>query len=318
MGLLGRDVRVRHTGNVHFSWSGGSAQATPTGTPGPGTIRFAVASVSALRELLEPTSLPEDMIEEVLSDTNTLWLLGAPDELVAGELVLCHPPLGPGEVRAVVNQTEDHRLWRVTVVTRDRPGLLAGTSATLSAAHLSIVDAAVTVLPRSRLAMQRLTVSTRPGEMSEVDWSQLGRDLRDNLAGGELPASPFVPKGAVVIEAQPQDLGRTVVTVEAPDGVGLLHAAAAWFEANGCNVEACRAGTEGDRARSVFIITGPVDTAALASELSGPDAGSIVTRVATTPLHVTIGVISGLVRATKGAVRTAGKLASLPCRRRNG
>jgi len=64
-----------------------------------------VASVATLRELLEPTTLPADLVGEMLSDTNTLWLLGAPDELVAGELVLCHPPLGAGEVRAVVNQT---------------------------------------------------------------------------------------------------------------------------------------------------------------------------------------------------------------------
>jgi glycine cleavage system regulatory protein len=251
-----------------------------------------VASLTALRELLEPTSLPAELVEEVLSDTNTLWLLGTSDELVAGELVLCHPPLGPGEVRAVVNETEGAGLWRVTVVTRDRPGLLAGTSATLAAAGLSIVDAAVTVLPRSRIAMQRLTVSRSRTGSPGLDWSRLGRDLRDILARGEVPTAPFVPRGPVVVEAQPQELGRTVVTVAAPDGVGLLHAAAAWFEGSGCNVEACRAGTEGDRARDVFIVTGPVDTAALAATLGGERAGSIVTRVATTPFHVGLALVT--------------------------
>jgi predicted amino acid-binding ACT domain protein len=277
-----------------------------------GGIRFAVA---ALRELLEPTSLPLELVDEVLSETNTLWLLGAPDELVASELVLCHPPLGPGEVRAVVNEAEQAMhpgqpgLWRVTVVTRDRPGLLAATCATLSGAGLSIVDAAVTVLPRSRLAMQRVTVSSGRTGMAKVEWNRLGQRLRENLTGGELPQPAFTARPPVVVEAQPQELGRSVVTIEAPDGVGLLYAAASWFEANGCNVEACRAGTEGDRARDVFIITGPVDTAALAAALGGPGGGSVVTTVVTTPLHVVAslvgtacGVAAGLVRGIRGLV----------------
>lgn len=273
-----------------------------------GTVRFAVASVSTLRELLEPTSLPVELVDEVLSDTNTLWLLGAPDELVASELVLCHPPLGPGETRAVVNETEEPHLWRVTVVTRDRAGLLARTSGTLTAAGLSIVDAAVTVLPRSRLALQRLTVASARGAAA-VDWSHLGRDLRENLAGGDPPPSNFTPRGPVVVEAQPQELGRSVVTVEAPDRVGLLHAAAAWFETNGCNVEACRAGTDGDRARDVFIVTGQVDTAGLAAALGGPEAGSIVTRVATTPLHIAVGLTTGALRIGQTVLNTACEIA---------
>jgi predicted amino acid-binding ACT domain protein len=262
-----------------------------------------VASLTALRELLEPTSLPAELIDEVLSDTNILWLLGTSDELVASELVLCHPPLAPGEVRAVVNETEVRRLWRVTVVTGDRPGLLAGVSATLSGAGLSIVDTAATVLPRSRIAMLRLTVSASRGTTPDLDWERLGRELSDNLAGGQLPPSPFVPRSPVVVEAQPQELGRTIVTVEAPDGVGLLHAAASWFGTNGCNVEACRAGTEGDRARDVFIVTGPVDTAALAAALGGPASGSIVTRVATTPFHLAAGLLGGLAQAACDVAR---------------
>ena len=265
-----------------------------------------MASVTALRELLEPTSLPDELVDEVLSETNTLWLLGATNELVASELVLCHPPLGPGEVRAVVTEAAEPGLWRVTVVTRDRPGVLAATCAILSGAGLSIVDAAGTVLPRSCLAMQRLTVSSARRELGEEAWSRLGRALRENLTGGELPSSRFVPRGPVVVEAQPQELGRSVVTVEAPDGVGLLHATAAWFEANGCNVEACRAGLESGQARAVFIVLGPVDTAALAAVLGGPSAGSVVTRVATTPFHLAAtligtacGVVTGLWRALR-------------------
>jgi hypothetical protein len=297
MGLLGRDIRMRHTGTVYFACCRLPPQATHVERhPLPLRVRFAVASVSALRELLEPTSLPEDLVEEVLSDTNTLWLLGAPDELVAGEMVLCHPPLGPGEVRAVVNQTGQPGLWRVTVVTRDRTGLLAGTSAVLASHGLTIVDAAVTVLPTSRLALQRLTVAATGRVTGDLDWSDLGRHLRDGLSDGVPPPTLFQPRRPVVVEAHPQDLGRSVVTIEAPDGVGLLHAAAAWFETAGCNVEAGRLGIDKGRARSVFIVAGPVDTEGLAAALGGTERRSMVTQVATTPLHVTLGLISGILR----------------------
>jgi predicted amino acid-binding ACT domain protein len=261
-----------------------------------------VASVSTLRELLEPTSLPDELVEEVLSDTNTLWLLGASDELVAGEMVLCHPALGPGEVRAVVNQTGQVGRWRVTVVTRDRAGLLAGTSAILAAHGLTIVDAAVTVLPRSRLGLQRLTVAAGGSGSRPLDWSELGRHLRDGLADGVAPSSSFVPRPPVVVEAHPQGLGRSVVTIEAPDGVGLLHAAAAWLADAGCNVEAGRATAEKGRARSVFIVAGPVDTEGLAAALGGVERRSMFTQVATTPYHVVAGLVDGGLRLATGAL----------------
>lgn len=276
-----------------------------------------MASVTALRELLEPTSLPSELVDEVLSDTNTLWLLGAPDELVAGELVLCHPPLGPDEVRAVVNRTDHPRLWRVTVVTRDRSGLLAATSGSLAEAGLSIVDAAVTVLPRSRLALQRLTVAaTGRTELSDGEWGELGRALRHNLSGGHAPMAPFVPRGPVVVEAQPQELGRSVVTVDAPDGMGLLHATAAWLAAAGCNVEACRARSENERARAVFIVTGQLDTGTLAAALGGSHTGAIVTRVVTTPLHVAAGVVGSTVRGAQGALVASVNFALARCQGR--
>lgn len=270
-----------------------------------------MASVATLRELLEPTTLPPELVDEMLSETNTLWLLGAPDEQVACELVLCHPPLGPGEVRAVVNQTEVPTRWRVTVVTRDRAGLLAGTSATLAGFHLSVVDFAATVLPRSRLALQRLTVASAPrAVVSDDDWVRLGRDLRTNLSGARTPDVAFTPRGPVVVEAQPQELGRSVVTVEAPDRVGLLHAMTSWFEAHGCNVESCRGGTEGDKARGVFIVAGPVDTAALAAALGGVARSSVVTRVATTPLHVAANVTGGVLRGVAGITGDGIRVAS--------
>jgi hypothetical protein len=260
----------------------------------------------ALRELLQPTSLPPELVEEVLSDTNTLWRLGVSDELVAAELVLCHPPLRPEELRAVVNQAEEPNVWRATVVARDRPGLLATSSAVLAGAGLSIIAASVTVLTQSGLALQRLTVAA--GERvatDEIDWDGLAAALRAGISGGELPQVAFTPHQPVVVEVQPQDLGRSVVTVEAPDSFGLFHVAAAWFEAAGCHVDACRAGTENGRAHDAFIVTGPVDPAALAAVLGGQPAGSTVTMVVTTPMRLAGHAVGRLGRAAHGFLATA-------------
>lgn len=266
-----------------------------------------MASLSAIRGLLEQTTIPEELAVEILADTNTLWLLGVPEEQVASELVLLHPPLGPGEVRAVVNETRLPNQWRVTVVTRDRPGLLAGTSGTLAAVGLSIIDVAVTVLSRGHLALQRLTVATpRSNSLSATQWSQLGRDLRLNLSSGHIPDVGFEPNGPVTVEAQPQDLGRCVVSIEAPDRPGLLHTTARWFEEHGCNVDACRAGAERTRARGVFVVTGTVDTSALASALGGVGRGSVVTHVVTTPIHLGLDVLAAGLRFVTTASRAAG------------
>ena len=54
-----------------------------------------MASVTALRELMEPTSLASAPIDEVRSDTNHLWLSGDPYEPVAGEPYWSNRPARP-------------------------------------------------------------------------------------------------------------------------------------------------------------------------------------------------------------------------------
>jgi hypothetical protein len=100
--------------------------------------------------------------------------------------------------------------------------------------------------------------------------------------------------------------------------MGLLHATAAWFEAVGCNVEACRAETEHGRAREVFIVTGQLDTAALAAALGGQDTGSVVTRVVTTPVHVAAALVASALRTTRAAVTSAASFAGTRCPGRPG
>ncbi|MGH8916915.1 MAG: ACT domain-containing protein [Actinomycetes bacterium] len=236
-----------------------------------------MASPTTLRLLLEGTSLPADLIDELLSAATTLWLVGVPDEVVAGEAVLCYPALAAGEVRAAVKPTDDPARFRMTVVTGDHAGLLGATACVLAEAGLTILDAAAAVLPDSRLALQRLTVtSTGSVPVDDDGWEALGQRLRD-VHGSRLPVSPsaWVPTSPVVVDTQPQEMGRTVVTVHAPDRAGLLAAIGGWFDDHGANVEMCQATGEDGMAHDVFVVAGPVDADELAAALGGHPATPI-------------------------------------------
>jgi predicted amino acid-binding ACT domain protein len=261
-----------------------------------------VATPSTLRRLLEATSLPPLLVEEFLAQTTALWLLGATDQVVAAEACLCHPPLGDGEVRAVVNPTDDAGCFRMTVVACDRSGLLAGTAGALAEKGLMIQDASAIVLPASKLALQRVTVSARGHQSGGPEWEAVGQRLREVL-GQDLPVTTgFVPEPPVIVETQPQELGRVMVTVEGPDRVGGLHAIASWFEARQCNVEACQASAADGRAKGIFVVVGQVDPAELAADLGGEPAAEASRPPF--PIRVFIGVVTLPWRLGAEALRT--------------
>jgi predicted amino acid-binding ACT domain protein len=158
----------------------------------------------------------------------------------------------------------------LTVVAADRPGLLAGTAGVLAGEGASIRDATTTVLERSGLALQRIEVAGRG--LDAAAWDRIGTRLRIVLGGSEgvaLGTTGWRPAPPVTVETQPQGDARCVVTLRAPDRTGLLHAAAAWLTAHGCNVVACHASAEGGHAVDVFVIDGDLDPTALAEALGG-------------------------------------------------
>lgn len=230
-----------------------------------------MASAAVLRQLLEPTSLPPDLVQEFLAETNALWLLGERDDVVAGEIVLCYPLLEPGEVRAVVKATDQAGAWRITVVTADRPGLLASTAGVLANEGLAVTSAAVTVLESSRVALQRVTVSG-PATATDDDWERLGDRLRRGLVHEGTIDVSWRPSDPVAVESHPQGSGRTMIQVEAPDRIGLLCAIAGHLNAQGANIEAARLGSEDGTAKDVFIVVGTVDTERLLDALSAEGA----------------------------------------------
>lgn len=256
-----------------------------------------MATTSQVRQLLAPTSLPATLVDELLAQASAIWMMGEPAEVLAGDLVLCHPALAPFEVRAVAKATGRPSAWRLTVASHDRPGLLAELAGALAEQRLSITDASATVLPAQGVALQRVTAIHADGKaLQRADWDRVGARLQAVLGRQERVKPEFKPTPPVTVEAHPQDSGRMLVTVEAPDEVGLLWAVASWFAERGCNLEAYQATSVGGLARDTFVVVGEVDPTGLASALGGLPA-----RASTLPVDaVRVGVRLALAAVATG------------------
>jgi UTP:GlnB (protein PII) uridylyltransferase len=184
--------------------------------------------------------------------------------------------------------------------------LLAALTAVLADQRLSIITASGTLLPSPGIALERVTVAQTGGQpMSADDWDALGRRLKAVLGRHEASPRPaFDPTPPVTVIAHPQELGRALVTVEAPDRIGLLWAVASWFSEHDCNIEACQATSVDGMANDKFLVTGACDWTALATAISGTPVRS---RRLPTPLRLAVrtGVVTAAVAAAI-AVRVGG------------
>lgn len=255
-----------------------------------------MATATQVRDLLVGTSLPPELVDDLIDGASPLWLLGQAPEQAAGDLALCHPALRPGEVRAMAHPLERGDGHKVTVVAADRPGLLAGTAGALAGHGLTIVAAAASAWPRLGLAVQR--VVARPAEPgTDIGWEAVGDDLRRMLADRSRPPVPFTPSPPVAVSCTDHDGDRVIVSVRAPDRVGLLWAIASWFEEQGCNIEVANVDAEDGTAVDTFVVEGRMDADALASHLAGRPGPSL-------PRPLTAGLSAGLALG-RGAARVA-------------
>jgi UTP:GlnB (protein PII) uridylyltransferase len=198
-------------------------------------------------------------------------LLDESAEVVAADLALCHPPLAPSEVRVQLRPASDSYSRRVTVVAHDRPGLLAATAGALAERGLSVVSAGAATWEHLGVALQGVTVvdpERRP--WAPADWALAVDDVREVASGSRQPAVAFQPAGPVKVVASPVLDGHALVTVEAPDRVGLLWAIASWFEAGGYNVLAAQLSDDGrGRANDAFLVDRAPDVDGLLARLAG-------------------------------------------------
>lgn len=235
-----------------------------------------MASAAQVRALLERTSLPSGLVDDLVGTAAPLWLSSEPAAVLAGDLALCHPPLAPGEVRAMLHPLPATGTARLGVVAADRVGLLAASTAALAAFGLSVISASATTWPHRDLALQRVIVGgggeatpSRTDWLTGTDWDAVGEKLRSVLGRKEWVTPPFTPAPPVDVEAVPQGGGQTLVSIQAPDRIGLLWATARWFETHSCNIVVARAMAARGVGVGTFLVAGDVDGAALAAHLSG-------------------------------------------------
>jgi UTP:GlnB (protein PII) uridylyltransferase len=258
-----------------------------------------MATTTEVRDLLRATTLPQTVVDGMLEDASPIWLMGERADVLAADLALCHPRPMPGEVRAVVRPTTAPATWRITIVSEDRPGLLAVSAGTLTAEGLSITRVAASAWLTGGLAVMSITASASSGADRTVDdWDRLGDRLRVAIAANETPAVEFEPMAPVRVRTMPQRGGRVLVTVRAPDHSGLLWAISHWLATQGCTIDALRAGTAGAMAEGRLLVRGDVDTRALVAYLSGRLPALSATDIA-------LGLTGLGVRLVTGAVRTA-------------
>jgi predicted amino acid-binding ACT domain protein len=234
-----------------------------------------VTKVADVRTLLGATSLPGDVMTELIDGLAGMWLLNESAETLAEDLVHCHPPPESDEVKLAWRAADDSG-WRLTLVGRDRPGLLALTAGVLARAGLSVRTAGVTTWPTWSMALQGLTVDDpERREWGNDEWARLGRELESAWRGEEHGPVPWKPGGEVKVMASPVATGENLVTVEAPDRVGLLWAIASWFHGRGINVEAASLGEREGVAVDTFLVDGGthLEVDALAAHLVGKGKG---------------------------------------------
>ena len=148
----------------------------------------ATASVDQLRSLLRETTVPETVTRRLLKGVSPLWVLSAPPAVLAADLALCHPKLQRDEVRAVARSIRSSNLHRLTVVARDRPGLLADTAAVLAIEGASVVSASAMTWPRDGLALHSLTVKASGG-LDQQRWAAIGARLPRRGRGRTRPGA---------------------------------------------------------------------------------------------------------------------------------
>lgn len=220
--------------------------------------------------LLEASHLPPQTVQRLLAAAPPLWLISEAAPVLAGDLLLAHPPLHRHEVRAIARPVEDSTLVRVTIVAADRRGLLADSAAVLTASGLSISRACAATWPTCRLAMHSFVVEG--AEASEASWADLGQRLQVMAATSSLPPLEPIRPHRVTIHGGDGD--RIMVTITAPDEPGVLSTLCRTFAAGGMNIESLNASTSNAIACDTFLVAAASDAGAVTRLFTEQTAGA--------------------------------------------
>jgi [protein-PII] uridylyltransferase len=186
----------------------------------------------------------------------------------------------PEEVREDFPTAEHHALMaagqqvlrgegdRLTVVTRDRPGLFSRVTGVLALNGLSVLDAAVAGAEGMALEVLRVESSFGP----TITWDKVIADLeaavegrlalqarlaeRARVYGRRGPAAPIAEPPRVHVDNR-ASRHATVVEVHAPDSMGVLYRITRALSELDLDIVSAKVQTLGDRVVDAFYVRGP-------------------------------------------------------------
>jgi [protein-PII] uridylyltransferase len=193
------------------------------------------------------------------------YLLGLPLEQVVEQFALVSPPLAAGEVRARARPGTKPSTYALTVVTRDRPGLLASIAGALSIAGLSILTAQV-FTTEDDVAVDVFEVEgVFEEDVPESRWREFRGTLRRAVDGqislanrvGEKRSRYPAPRAGVPVRVSVDNGASdffTVIEVEAPDRIGLLFDVTRTLAELRLDVHLAKVATYGGRVVDTFYV----------------------------------------------------------------
>ncbi|HEV8647994.1 MAG TPA: hypothetical protein VG276_01015 [Actinomycetes bacterium] len=189
------------------------------------------------------------------------YLLAQPADAIVRHLVMAEPAPARRELRLAI-APEQPGAWRIDVVTRDRPGLLASLTGALCAAGVDITRAQASTWPDG-LVVDVFHVAGPSPDVEAGFPDRVERMLRRSTTGRLDPARRLAGQpdqtrpgaGPVVVrvdaDASPW---HSTVRVEAPDRLGLLYEILLELARHHVDVQVARVGSEAGRAVDLFLV----------------------------------------------------------------
>ncbi len=204
-------------------------------------------------------------IEADLARLPRAYLLATEPRSVVRDLWLVAPPLAVSEVRTRAEAGAREGIDEVSVVARDRPGLLSLIAGALAVSGMNILSARA-FTTEDGVALDRFVVEPAFGdEIDEERWRRFRTDLRRALEGRTSldhrirekrthypPPSSQVPV-KVTVDNGTSDF-YTVIEVSAPDRIGLLYDLARSLHDLQLDVHVAMVATYGARVVDAFYV----------------------------------------------------------------